>query len=108
MKTRIASILILAGTITACAGTLQTASISEAYKKYEKDDFKGTLELISRAENAREMFPDQKAEMAYLKALAYEELGEDDLAKALYLYIDEQHPGSQHAYLAREKLDRVQ
>ena len=36
-----------------CAGTLQTASISEAYKKYERNNFKATLELISRAENTR-------------------------------------------------------
>jgi hypothetical protein len=52
----IKKILLLALTlfVTACANTIQSASISEAYKKYELQQFEQTLELSTRAENARD------------------------------------------------------
>ena len=84
-------VLILVFTIflTACAGTIQSASISEAYKKYEAQEFEQTLELISRAENFKETTPEMKAELTYLKAQAHESLGQQKIANTLYEYLAE-------------------
>ncbi len=108
MKTHIALPLAITCFLTACAGTLQIASISEAFKKYETDDFKGALEEIARAESAKEMSAEQKAGIAYLKARSYAGLGQTDRAQALLVYIQEQHPRSQYAYLARREVERAQ
>ncbi len=103
MKLRRFSIAILALLSTACAGTMQYASISEAYKSYERGKFEKTLLLTSQAENARPMSRDQKAEMSYLKAQALEGLGRASQAAALYDYIEEQHASSPYAYLVRQR-----
>ena len=53
-------VLLLALTlfITAGSSVIQSASLSEAYKKYELQEFERTLELITRAENARATTPE--------------------------------------------------
>lgn len=103
----IQKLLLLALTlfITACASTIQSASISEAYKKYELQQFERTLELITRAENARAAPPEMKAELTYLKAQTYEKLGQQKTANTLFEYLVGQHKGSQYGYLASKKLD---
>lgn len=100
-------ILLLALTlfITACASTIQSASVSEAYKKYELQEFQRTLELITQAENAKETNPEMKAELTYLKALTHESLGHQKIANTLYEYLVEEHKGSQYGYLASKKLN---
>ena len=90
---------------TACASTIQSASVSEAYKRFELQDFERTLELISRAENIRETNPEMKAELTYLKAQTYERLGRQETAKTLYEYLAEEHQDSQYGYFASEKLN---
>lgn len=107
MKMLVAGTALLALSVTACSSTLQTASISEAYKKYERQDYAATLELIVRAENAKEMHAEQRAEITYLKAQTYEQLEQTELAETLYRYIDEQHEQSQYAYLSRLKLEEM-
>lgn len=101
MITKTIALALLLGLSTGCAGTLQYASISEAYKSYERGKFEKTLVLASRAENARPMTRDQKAEIAYLKAQAFVGLGQAAKAKALYDYIEHEHASSQYAYLVR-------
>ena len=103
----IQKVLLLALTlfVTACASTIQSASISEAYKKYELQEFERTLELITRAENAKETPPEMKAELAYLKAQTYESLGQQKIANTLYEYLVGQHKDSQYGYLASKKLN---
>ncbi len=91
--------------ITACASTIHTASISEAYKKYDAQEFKRTLELISIAENSKQTTPETKAELTFLKAKTYESMGETSKAVALYRYVKEQHANSQYSYLASKKLE---
>jgi lysyl-tRNA synthetase class I len=98
-------ILTLAIFMAACASTIQSASISEAYKKYELKEFDRTLELIIRAENAKATSPEMKAELTYLKAQTHESLGQQQLANTLYEYLIEQHKGSQYGYLASKKLN---
>ena len=84
---------------------IQSASVSEAYKKYELQEFERTLELITRAENARVTTPEVKAELTYLKARTHEGLGEQEIANTLYGYLAEQHRDSQYGYLASKKLN---
>ena len=107
MKLRHISVLAVVVLIAGCAGTIQFASISEAYKHYDEGDYEEALVLIQRAENASEMTPGQKAEFAFLKAQAYEGLGQADDAAILYTYIRDQHPSSEYGYRARRKLERT-
>ena len=102
----IRKVLLLVLTVfgTACASTIQSASISQAYKKYELQEFERTLELIVRAENARETSPEMKAALIYLKAQAYEGLKQQRTANTLYEHLVEQHKDSQYGYLASKKL----
>ena len=98
-------ILVFITFLTACAGMLQSASISEAYNKYEAQEFEQTLELISRVENFKETTPEMKAELTYLKAQTHESLGHHKIADTLYEYLVEEHKDSQYGYLASKKLN---
>lgn len=99
-------VLVFILLLTACAGLIQSTSISEAYKKYEVQEFERTLELVSRAENIKETTPEMKAELTYLKALTHERLGKQKTANTLYEYLVEEHKDSQYGYLAGNKLNR--
>ncbi|MEH6456476.1 MAG: hypothetical protein V7749_09150 [Cocleimonas sp.] len=92
--------------ISACSSTIQTASISKAYKTYEANQFEQTLKHITRAENARETTSEQKAEYTYLKAQTYEGLGQNKNAVTLYEYLKENHSSSQYGHLASKKLEQ--
>jgi ABC-type oligopeptide transport system substrate-binding subunit len=92
--------------ISACSSTLQTASISKAYKTYKTNQFEQTLKHISTAENSRKATSEQKAEFTYLNAQAYEGLGKNKIAVTLYEYLKEQHTSSQYGYLASKKLEQ--
>lgn len=97
-------LLVLIIFLTACAGMIQSASISEAYKKYEAQEYDRTLELITQAENFKETTPEMRAELTYLKAQTHENLGQQKIATTLYEYLVEEHQDSQYGYLASEKL----
>ena len=92
--------------VAGCAGTIQSASLSEAYKKYELEEFDRTLELITRAENVKEPHREMKAELTFLKAQTHESLGQEEIAHALYEYLAQEHKDSQYGYLASNKLNR--
>ena len=104
MKLRALMLIAAALSLGACANLMQTASVSQAYKHYELQRYERTLELITRAENTGETTAETKAELTYLKARAYEGLGQSDIAIALYRYLAEQHASSQYGYLACEQL----
>jgi hypothetical protein len=87
-----------------CASTIQSTSITSAYKTFEANNYKRTLELIYRAEHAHVNTPELEAELTYLKALTHEMLGNNNEAVALYRYLLEQHTNSQYGYLSRRKL----
>lgn len=106
MKIKILGALALGISAVACTGTIHVASVAEAYKHYEKSEYDKTVELISMAESTGKMTDSQKVQLIYLKALAYEKLGEDDVASSLFAYITQQHAGSQYAYLAQARLVR--
>lgn len=105
MKLPTIALLAVALTLGACSSLIQTASISEAYKHYERQQYARTLELISQAENAETMSDETKAELAYLKAMTYENLGEDKTANTLYEYLAQEHNNSQYGYMAVKKLN---
>ena len=91
--------------VGACSSMIQSTSLSEAYEKYELQEFERTLELITRAENARATTPEMKAELTYLKAWTHESLGQQEIANTLYEYLAKQHRDSQYGYLASKKLN---
>lgn len=84
---------------------IKTASISEAYKHYDLQEYERTLALISQAENADEMSAETKAELTYLKAKTYERLGKSETANTYYEYLAREHSSSQYGYLAAKQLD---
>ena len=96
-------LLALILSLGACASLIQSTSVTDAYKKYELQEFDRTLELITRAENAQETTPEMKAELTYLKAQTYESLGQQEVANTLYQYLVDQHKDSQYGYLASTK-----
>ncbi|MEM1436231.1 MAG: hypothetical protein AAGG11_19420, partial [Pseudomonadota bacterium] len=103
MNVRAPALLTLTLLSTACTGMIQYASISEAYKTYDRGSYEKTLRLIAQAENTRHLDVEQRVGLAYLKAQAHEGLGQADRAATLYAYICEQHPTSQYAYLIRDR-----
>ena len=103
MHRRFLAALALSGLLAGSASTIQTASISEAYRAYERGRFEKTLELIHRAENAHTVSDVQRAELVYLQAQAHEGLGHDEIAATLYAFIEAQHPDTRYAWLARAK-----
>ena len=102
----IQKVVLLALTLSlgACASLIQSTSVTDAYKKYELQEYERTLELITRAENAKESAPEMKAELTYLKAQTHEKLGQQKIANTLYEYLIEEHKESQYGYLASKKL----
>lgn len=102
-------VLLLVSTLflASCSSMIQSTSVTAAHKKYELQKFERTLELITRAENARATTPEMKAELTYLKARSHEGLGEQEIANTLYKYLAEQHRDSQYGYLASNKLNSI-
>ena len=100
-------LILLAATLplVACAGMIQSASVSEAYRQYELQEYGRTLEMITRAETIDETTAEMKAELTYLKARTHERLGNSELATTLYEYLAEEHGNSQYGYLATKHLD---
>ncbi|MFK7976403.1 MAG: hypothetical protein AB8C02_09725 [Halioglobus sp.] len=105
MKLPIIALTAVALSLGACASLIQTASVSEAYKHYEREQYDRTLELITQAENTEAMSTDTKAELTYLKAMTYANLGEGEIANTLYEYLAQEHSNSQYGYMAAKKLN---
>ena len=101
------TLLLLTATLSlgACASLIQTASVSEAYKYYERQQYDRTLELITRAENADTITAEMKAELTYLKAQTYDKLGQGAIATTLYEYLAAEHSNSQYGYLSVKRLN---
>lgn len=108
MNTLVKAVLVttLSVSMLGCAGVMQSASVMEAHKAYNKGEYQETLKLITQAENARETTPDMQAELVYLKANTYEQLGQPAIASTLYEYLAAQHRDSQYGYLANGKLNQ--
>lgn len=102
---RSVSIMSVAVLLTGCAGLVHTGSITEAYKKLDDGNYTETLRLVNQAEAVRNTDADTLAETAYLRAKAYQGLGDNEKAMSLYQYLVEQHPSSQWGYLASTMLD---
>ena len=105
MKLPTIALLALTLSLSACASLIQTASISEAYKHYERQQYDRTLELISQAENAKAISDETKAELIYLKAMTYEALDDEETANTLYEYLVQEHRNSQYGYMAVKKFN---
>lgn len=99
------TLTMLTISMVGCSSLIQTASITEAYEHFYAQDYKHTIQLITRAESINETPHEMKAELTYLKAQAHEGLGHQDIANTLYKYLAEQHQDSQFGYLASKKLN---
>jgi hypothetical protein len=104
---KLATFLLLTAALSlgGCASLLQTASIFEAYKHYDLQEYERTLALITQAENEETGAAETKAELTYLKAKTYERLGKSDLAFTYYEYLAQEHSNSQYGYLAVKQLN---
>lgn len=100
-------IVSLALLVVGCASAVQTGSISQAYANYEGKNYEETLESIRLAENISKITPELKAELTYLKAQTYEEMGRYETAETLYEYLKNQHRDSQYGYLAAKRLKKT-
>lgn len=90
-----------------CSSYAQRGAVQLAYSNFNDQDYEDTLAYISQAEHARQMSPELKAELIYLKAQTYEKMGEYTKAKSLYLYLSNEHKLSQYGYLASERLKQI-
>jgi tetratricopeptide (TPR) repeat protein len=105
MKTKL--ILMLVVMVIGCAGVLQTGILNDAYASYDVENYEEALEKIRLAENLNRMTPELMAELTYLKAQTYEQMGRKNAAVTLYQYLNEQHSGSQYGYFAAKKLTKI-
>jgi CMP-N-acetylneuraminic acid synthetase len=105
MKLPTIALLLVILLLGACSSLLQTASISEAYKHYDRQQYNRTLALISQAENAEVISAETRAELTYLKAMTYEEMNEIETANTLYQFLAQEHSHSQYGYMAAKKLN---
>jgi len=103
------NVALLAGSVllmSGCAGLAQTGSVTKAYDRYEHGAYEATLSLITRAEALGTVTPELKAELTYLRAMTYGELGRKADAYTLFEYLKEQHEDSQYGYLAAMRLEQ--
>ena len=98
-------IIILALFIAGCAGTSQKNAVGLAHSSFLEGDYQNTLKLIVEAEQEHKLTDELKAELVYLKAQAYDEMGERRKAEGLYEYLKAEHPNSQYGYLAGKMLE---
>ena len=94
--------------LTGCAGILQTGSLKDAYKNYNEENYEEAFNKIRLVENISEMTDELQAELTYLKARTYEQMGEKNEANALYQYLKDQHSVSQYGYLAAKNLAKIE
>jgi len=97
-------LIALAVSVIGCSAQMQSGSVKLAYSNFADRDYEDTLLYISQAELARQMNPELKVELTYLKAQTYEKMGEYAKAKSLYQYLSVEHKSSQYGYLASERL----
>jgi hypothetical protein len=108
MKTKLTTMLVATMLmLIGCAGVMQTGSLNDAYESYKAENYEEVLKKIRLAENLNEMTPELKAELTYLKAQTYEQMGRESPAVTLYQYLKEQHSGSQYGFLAAQNLIRI-
>ena len=97
--------LVLLTVGCASTSTAQKSAISLAYSSYLDGDYQIALEHIFQAEQERRLTAELQAELAYLKAQSYEEMGQHRKAEGLFEYLKEEHPNSQYGYLANKMLE---
>jgi tetratricopeptide (TPR) repeat protein len=109
MKTKLTLMLVVTMfMLVGCAGVLQTGSLNDAHESYNAENYEEALDKIRLAENLNKMTPELRAELTYLKAQTYEQMGRKNSAVTLYQYLKEQHPESQYGFLATQKLTKVE
>ena len=91
-----------------CASTTRENSISLiglAYANFQDGNYENTLLHIIQVEQGGKITDEQKAELIFLKAQTYDEMGQRMKAEGLYEYLKEEHSSSQYGYLASKLLE---
>ena len=97
-------LFLLIVSLAAC-GTVQTGAVSRAYEKYESKDYERALELISFAQKVDDLPPELNAELTYLKAQTFEQMGMKEKSDNLLLHLAEQYRNTEYGSLVNKKLN---
>jgi len=95
-------LLFLLGAFISACGSVQTGAVSRAYEKYEEKDYERAIELITFAQNVDDPSSELHAELSYLKALSYEQLGQREKADNLFRHIAKNYESTEYGSLARK------
>jgi len=90
--------------ITGCSGLIQTGSVTRAYESYAMKDYPRTLEMIALAQNVDNLNPELNAELLFLKAETYAQLGKTRESENLFRSLAKNHGTTEYGFLAHEKL----
>jgi len=93
--------------LTGCANLIKAGSIDKVHRSFDNQQYQETLVLVRRAENLSELDSRIQAELTYIKARSFAELGNTDEANALYEYLRSQHTSSPYAWLAELHLNET-
>jgi|GEM_PF-5368966 Tetratricopeptide repeat. len=99
--------LLLTGFLSGCQTTGQTAqsgALVRARAAVEQGDYEFALQRLDAAESYYQPAPETKAEILYLKGIAYEALQRPAQAKASFQQAAQQYPTTVFGNRAREKL----
>ena len=87
-----------------CGGMAQNGAMLRAYKNYEKGDYEDVLALTSQAQSFKEPSHELRAEILFLRALAFEKLGRDQEAQGIFKFIADNFMDTEYGYRAKEKV----
>ena len=94
---------LFAALFSGCAGMLKVGAIESIQKHYDRGNYeKAVWEADSAAGYCQD--PLYQAELAFLKAQAFEKMGRIKEASELYRFLIEQCPSSHYSYQAKARL----
>jgi tetratricopeptide (TPR) repeat protein len=96
--------MLICITFLAGCGMAQRGAMIWAYSDIEKGKYESALQNLSEAEGYEEPAPELKAEILYLRAVCYANLGRRIEAVGTLKYIIDKFPDSSYAYQAKETL----
>ena len=87
-----------------CGGLAQDGAMIRAYKNFEKGDYEDVLTLTGQAQSYKEPSRELKAEILFLRGLAFEKLGRNQEAEGVFKFIAANFMDTEYGYKAEEKI----
>lgn len=100
-------IVIMTSLLVGCAGMIKSGGIFEAQKALDEKSYATALEYTETAESFGHLTGEQTAKLHYIRAQAYDGLGQVEKATFGYAYIVEQHPDSAYAIPSKSRLEAI-